>query len=918
MRARMIHARTIAASAALLTAFACGGTSPSPVPTPPAGHAAASVPAAARLPEEPVPLGPLPRDARPTRERLALTLDPEATRFAGTASIDLTLDRPRDVLWLHGRGLTIRSCDVALPGGDHVAATWSDADPTGVARVSLARPIEGAATLTIAYDAAYDESLVGVYRAAADRAGARAVFSKFEAIYARRAFPCFDEPSFKVPFDVSLTVPHGSTALGNMPIASRTATAAGDVVTFASTPPLPTYLVAFAVGPFEARSTPLAPSAVRSRELPLAVAALRGKEGNTAFALAEAPALVAEEERYYGVAFPYPKLDLLAVPDFQSGAMENAGLITFRDSALLVDARTSTLAQRIGVRDTIAHELAHQWFGDLVTMRWWDDLWLNESFASFLATRTLRAVKPELEVELGQVKSTSDVLAADGLASTRRIRQPIASTDDITNAFDGITYAKGEAVLAMVERFVGEEAFRAGLHAYLEAHAGGNATTADLVSALSAGAHRDLSALFASFLDQPGAPLIVARTTCDHGKGAIAIEQSRWLPYGSKAAKDQIWTVPVCARAQVAGKVIDACTLLDARTGTIPLPGCADWAMTDADGRGYYRSTLDPVDLAHLRDRGMSHLTTAERVALAGDLDAAFRSASLSSVDALRAVEPLAKDAHGAVASTPLSLYRFVSEEALVETSRAKLGAYVRRLYAPAVRQLGWRAKAGESTWRALERTAVLTFLAKVVGDPAVIAEGARLGRAYLGLGEDGALHPDRVDPDLAALALACAVRQAAGDARVFDALRGAFERSNDAVQRKSFLVAMASTRDAGLAAHALDLALDPGLRKNERLVTIAALLSDAATRDLAWRWIVAHFDTLAPTLPDRYAGYVPRAVAFCDEARAREVEAFFGPRMPKYTGGTRNLAQAVEGIASCAKLVSAQRESAEAFVRKL
>ena len=913
----MIHARTVAAAAALLSGVAaCASPSHAPAPSSPRLHAPPSP--AARLPEEAVPLGPLPRDARPTRERLALTIDPEASRFGGTASIDLSLERPRDVLWLHGRGLTVRASEVVLPGGERVAATWSEVDASGVARVSLARAIEGAATLTIAYDAAYDESLVGVYRAAADRAGAHAVFSKFEAIYARRAFPCFDEPSFKVPFDVRLTVPRGAVALGNMPVASRTPSDQGEIVTFATTPPLPTYLVAFAVGPFASRSTRVAPSAVRDGALPLDVVALRGKEGDTAFALAESPALLAEEEHYYGVAFPYPKLDLLAVPDFQSGAMENAGLITFRDASLLVDATTATLGQRIGVRGTIAHELAHQWFGDLVTMRWWDDLWLNESFASFLATRTLHAVKPELEVELGQVRDRSEVLYADGLASTRRIRQPIASTDDITNAFDGITYEKGEAVLAMVERFVGEEAFRGGLHAYLEAHAGGNATTADLVSALSTAARRDLSALFASFLDQPGAPLIVARATCDGGKGAIAIEQSRWLPYGSTAEKGQLWTVPVCARAEVGGKVIDACTLLDARTGTLPLPGCAAWVMPDADGRGYYRSTLDPADLARLRDRGTKHLTTAERVALAGDLEAAFRSGALSSVDALRAVEPLAKDAHGAVALTPLSLYRFVAEEALGAPSRAKLGAYVRRLYAPAVRSLGFRATPGESTWRALARTAVLTFMAKDVGDPAVLAEGARLGRAYLGLGGDGRIHPEAVDPDLAGLAMASAVREASGDARVYEAVKGALERSNDAAQRKSFLVALASTRDARLVANALDLALDPGLRKNERLVTLTTLLADTATRDLAWGWLVTHFDALAPALPDRYPGFVPRALRFCDEARAREVEAFFAPRMPKYTGGTRNLAQAVEAIGSCAKLASVQRDSAEAFVRQL
>ena len=346
------------------------------------------------------------------------------------------------------------------------------------------------------------------------------------------------------------------------------------------------------------------------------------------------------------------------MPDFQSGAMENAGAITFRDSALLVDDKVTSLAQRIGVTSVIAHETAHQWFGDLVTMSWWDDLWLNEGFATFLATKTLRAVRPELDADLAAVDAADDVMNQDSLASARRVRQPIESTHDITNAFDGITYEKGAAFLAMLEHFVGDETFRAAIHAYLSANAGRNATTDDLVAALSAAAGRDLKPIAASFLDQPGVPVVSVAATCTAGKGHLALAQSRWRAAGAPAGADARWSIPVCVRTDAG----EACTLLAEPTGTLELPACPAWVMPNAGATGYYRFTQPTDDLAHLRDRGTSHLTTAERLALVHDLDAAFRSGAMPGDEVLRALEPLARDAHGTVAIAPLSAYAFVDD----------------------------------------------------------------------------------------------------------------------------------------------------------------------------------------------------------------------------------------------------------------
>ena len=895
----MTQLRWLAIGSALAACHGAVVPSSAPVPVP-VPRVSSVEPVKPVEPPEPVPLGRLAHDALPRHESLALDLDPGNARFTGVADIEIDL-QGRDHLWLHGLGLHVTSATI-----NGRIAHYEEVDPTGVARVSWEVAISGPATLHIVYDAAYDPNLVGVYRVK------DAVFSKFEAIYARRAFPCFDEPDLKIPFDVTLTVPAAAVAIGNMPIVStERAGATTKRVKFATTPPLPTYLVAFAVGPFESRAVTVPATAVRTSPLPLTAVALAGRGDDTHFALAEEQTLLAWEERYFGVAFPYPKLDLVAVPDFQSGAMENAGAITFRDSALLVDDKFASLAQRIGVTSIIAHETAHQWFGDLVTMRWWDDLWLNEGFATFLATKTLRAVRPELDADLAAVDAADDVMNQDSLASGRRVRQPIESTHDITNAFDGITYEKGAAFLAMLEHYVGDETFRVGIHAYLSANAGRNATTDDLVAALSAAAGRDLKPIAASFLDQPGVPVVSVAATCTAGKGHLALAQSRWRSAGAPAGADARWSIPVCVRTDAG----EACTLLAEPTGTLELPKCPAWVMPNAGATGYYRFTQPTEDLAHLRDRGTSHLTTAERLALVHDLDAAFRSGTMPGAEVLRALEPLARDAHGTVAIAPLSVYAFVDDFMVTGARRTALRARIAKLYAPAVATLGWKPAASDPPWRRLFRSSLYEFVALHLEDRALLAEAARRGRRMLGVGGDGAFHPDVVDPDLAAIALDAAMRM--GDTTVFDALVARFAGSEDAQVRRRMLGALASTRDPALLGRALDLSLDPRLRQNERLTIVATLLGTLETRDVAWTWLTAHFDALVPMLPDRYAGFMPRIYKVCDATRADAVRAFFTPRVDKLTGGPRNLALALETAEQCVARVAAQQASVDGYERR-
>jgi alanyl aminopeptidase len=569
-------------------------------------------------------------------------------------------------------------------------------------------------------------------------------------------------------------------------------------------------------------------------------------------------------------------------------------------------------------------------------MRWWDDLWLNEGFATFLDTLTLRAVRPELEAELEAAYRTNMVMNTDALATARRIRQPIETTHDITNAFDNITYEKGAAVLTMLEHFIGAEPFRRGLHDFLAAHARGNATTDELVRALAAASSRELGPLVASFLDQPGVPVVTASVRCEAGHGRIELAQAAWRAVGSTAPRTESWTIPVCVRYGVGAKAVanagqagprieDTCELLAAPTGSIALSDCPDWVLPNADAAGYYRSALAAGDLKRLRERGLARLSTVERVQLGRDVEAAFDSAALPGADALRALEPLAGDPHGAVALVPLGLlgwldaFAFDPQDPRDRAHRAALRARIVRLYAPAVAQLGWTPSAGERPWRRRFRTQLLGFLALQIEAPPVLAEAARLGRRMLGLerrpagAADRALHLDAVSPDLADVALAAAART--GGAEVFDALVDELARSADAQLRQRILLALAKTRQPPLIARALDLALDPRLRQNERVVALGVLLGAPDTRDAAWTWLTAHFDALMPLLPDRYGGQLPRAIRMCDRRWIDEVRGFLAPRVEQLTGGPRTLAQALETAEQCVARVAAQRASVIAYL---
>ncbi len=859
---------------------------------------------------EPIPMLQLPSDVRPTHYALELHIDPNQPTFSGTVAIDVTLSAPRQVLWLHGLDLHVSESSVKV-GDESFPAEWDQVNDDGVARLTLPRSIgPGKATILVAWSRAYDPRLLGLYLA--HEGGASYAFTQFEDIHARKAFPSFDEPGFKTPFDVVLVVPKDAVAIANTAETLQEVTGPSKKIRYATTKPLPTYLLAWAVGPFDVVDAPtLPPNAIRSWPVPMRGIAPKGRGGELGFALKTARELLLLEEQYFGVPFAYPKLDSVAVPDYAFGAMENAGEIHYREDLLLFQDGVTPDLQKLDMANVIAHEQAHQWFGDLVTMPWWEDAWLNESFATWMATRIVQGWKPEWNASVDLQKAFSRAMREDALVTARAIRQPLTSVKNIQDQFDGLTYQKGGAVLAMFERSMGAEPFRRGVSAYIAAHANGSGSTDDLLAAFSKSAGRDITTPFHTFLDQAGVPLVQASTSCTAGKGALTLKQSRYFPLGSTGVQDRTWQIPVCARYGRGGKVSEVCTLLTKPQDTVALPGCVDWVLPNADGVGYYRWSVAGDDLKKLRTAGYTKLNVRERISLAEALNSGVAAGSIPFADALAALEPIARDAEGDVAAEVLPLLAFAGDQLVAASERGAVERYTSSLLAPVLARLGYTSKKNEATATTKLRWQVLATLARA-NDQGVVAELSKRARAYAGL-SDGRFHPEAIDPELAELALVVAVEH--GDTALYDALDQRLSTLDDADLRGRVVGALSSARDAERGARARALTLDPRLRKQEAVIPLFGQSNDERTREATWDYVKGHFEAITQAMPDNYAAYLPwTAGRFCNKDKADELNAFFAPVAGKHNGMSQNMRQATEMLRLCAAEVEAQRESAHAF----
>ncbi len=833
----------------------------------------------------------LPTDVVPARYSLELNLDPEKTEFSGVVTIELKVRKATGLVWLNQNGLTVSAATAEQAGAKPVVKVVPGGDD--FVGFELSPPLAvGTARLRVEYTGKVNlKAGAGVFLS--KRNDDRYLYTQFEPIDARAAFPCFDEPGFKVPWQVTLNVPASQTAVSNTPVLSEKVEGAAKHVVFMPTTPLPSYLVAFGVGPFEFVD---AGRAGRNK-VPVRIVVPRGDGPRAKYAAEVTAEIITRLEEYFDIPYPFEKADQLSVPISFGGAMENPGLVTYDAGLILAPPQGEDTPQRQRLYAIVAaHELSHQWFGDLVTMAWWNDTWLNESFATFMEQRLVAKWKPEWQTKVDDQGSRNYAMWIDRLATTRRIDQPIEAKSDIANAFDGITYQKGGAVLNMFEHSMGEEKFRQAVRFYLNKHAQANGTAQDFLDALGEMGGPKVPASFRTFLQQPGSPEIEMTLKCDAAGARIEMEQERFLPLGSVDAAEHSWQVPVCVAYDDGGKRATECTTLAAKTGTLTLKGkgCPAWFLGNADEAGYYYTHYEgPVLMKLVENR--SNLTLAEQAGLFGELDNVMRAGRLPVSEGLKLAvqlkdEPKRQLAESAIQSAGVRL------AFLPAPLRPKYAAYVRETFGHRARSLGWVSKDGESEDNRLLRPALVGFVAREGEDPELIASARELANKWLETRQT-------LPADTFAQILGVAARN--GDVALYEQILQTARKEKDEFFLQALVSALGSFRHKELVERNLKLFLDGTFDYRLSYNLVFGPQSSPELAMLPFEFIKANYDSVVAKLPSAagsdYAAFLPQTAGFaCSSAEAKEVQEFFGPRMAKVNGGPRNLAQMLESIKLC------------------
>ncbi|HEY7058756.1 MAG TPA: M1 family metallopeptidase, partial [Vicinamibacterales bacterium] len=821
----------------------------------------------------------LPGTAIPSHYDLTVAPDLAAATFTGDETIEVELPKSTDRIVLNAAEITFKRVIVSA-GGQTLTATASLDPAHEQATFSLPQSLNpGPATIRITYRGILNDQLRGLYLS--KTAKRRYAVTQLEATDARRMFPSFDEPALKATFSMTAIIDAGDHAISNGAVVSDTPGPAGKhTITFETSPTMSTYLVALVVGDFVCRDG-------AADGIPIRVCATPENQALTGFALEAAEKNMSFFNRYYAIKYPFKKLDVVAVPDFSAGAMENTAAIFYRESLLLADPEDVTPSAKATIAEVLAHEMAHQWFGDLVTMAWWDDIWLNEGFANWMATKPLEQWMPEAHAAVREVDANQTALGLDALPSTRPVHKSASTPKEINELFDGIAYEKGAAVLRMVERYLGSDAFRAGVNAYLERFKFGNAAAADFWGTLAKTSGKPVDTIMSDFVTKPGAPLVALRIACANGHGTVTLGEHRYTMAGGPSS-EQTWHVPVCLRLPDGGT---RCDVITSTAGNTIDAGstCPSWVMGNADGMGYYR-VEHPAEMIPLLATDVGKLSPGERLSLLSDEWAIVRAGRHQIGAWLDLASGFGGERDALVLSTLISRLDSIDQDLTTPATRDAYRAWVRALLAPAMKDLGWTGSANEPADRRTLRAEVVTALGDA-GDPAVM----KTARVKI---DDLLREPVSIDSTLHRPIIDISAVQ--GDAKLYEQYQARSRGAEDPEERYRFLYGLTEFSDPALVRRTLEYALGPEVRTQDTKLLVAAMIANDDTRALAWELLQQRWDDLQKKAGESTAnGSIVAAVGtFCDAEHAQQVDQFFTAH--PVPDAARTLQQAKERIRSC------------------
>lgn len=818
----------------------------------------------------------------PVEQSITLKLDADSRDYSGSTVVVLNVQEPAQSFQFHALGLSFEKLELEQSG--NLIPAKFDMGDWEVVTVTTTQPLAvGEAVLRISFTNSFDTTAISLYRMETEGQGY--CYTQMEADDAREAFPCWDEPTFKIPYQMTISVPEGHIAVTNMPVVRETVDQGWRTYDFKKSPPMPSYLIAIATGPLEL--TPISGMSISGN-----IVCVKGKSKLASEALRMCPPLLTAMEKYFGSPYPYDKLDLIAVPEFWPGGMENPGAITFAEGILLLDPATASVGQKRTLAAVASHEFAHMWFGDLVTMEWWDDLWLNESFASWMGDKIVHQVFPEYGLDVAAVRSASGAMVTDARPSTRAIRQPVEATMNLLQIADELAYSKGQAVLGMFEAWLGPDKFREGVIDYITKNAWGNATADDLWTSLTEASKKDFASTMATFLNQPGVPTVKAELTMD---GKLRLEQSRFTSYGH-ASGSEIWAIPVAFKYADKTGTKSQTVILDDKELTIPLEsdGPAQWIMPSANGAGYYRWSVPPAMLATLAENGTELLEVTERVSIIGNVSALLDAGAISGDDYLHTLNHFADDPDPRVISTMLAGLDKVKNAFVTAELSDAFSLYVRRTLGPALKRFGLETVPGEDEEITRFRPQLIQWLGEEGQDPMVLGYADSLARVYMH-------DPAAIDPALINTSVILAVQD--GDRAMFDECKKRFETAQIPQQRSLFLSALGNFRDPVLVDEALSYALSGPLRPNEFFYIPFSVASHPSYEDRVFEWQIANYETITSKMPPMFASFMPYMAGGCSRERLAKATEYYSDPSRNVPGTEETLAKVSDQVNDCAGL---------------